>query len=119
LTTSAARRVFLWSLSMAAIDVVNRVLRNFKRYTGDGLPGEPVNAPLPVGDPASGAHNPNKAELRSALLAPLSEATQSASEAAGFRDEAEGFKDNAEDAAERAETAAAGVEYPVSYGAAQ
>jgi len=58
---------------MAAIDVVNRLLREFKRYTGDGLPNEPVGAPLPVGDPASGPHNPKKAELRSALLAPLDE----------------------------------------------
>lgn len=58
---------------MAAIDVVNRVLREFKRYTGDGLPNEPVGAPLPVGDPASGAHNPKKAELREALLAQLTE----------------------------------------------
>ncbi|OAM77688.1 glycine-rich domain-containing protein [Devosia elaeis] len=56
---------------MAAIDVVNRVLREFRRYTGDGLPGEPVNAPLPVGDPQSGVHSPKKAELRNALKAVL------------------------------------------------
>jgi hypothetical protein len=56
---------------MAAIDVVNRLLREFRRYTGDGLPGEPVNAPLPVGDPQSGVHNPKKSELRAALLAVL------------------------------------------------
>lgn len=56
---------------MAAIDVVNRVLREFRRYTGDGLPGEPVNAPLPVGDPQSGVHSPKKAELRTALLSTI------------------------------------------------
>lgn len=56
---------------MAAIDVVNRVLREFKRYTGDGLPGEPANAPLPEGDPQSGVNNPKKSELRTALLATL------------------------------------------------
>lgn len=57
---------------MAAQDIVNRVYREFNRYTGDGLPGEPVNAPLPVGDPQSGPNNPKKSELRSALLAVLS-----------------------------------------------
>lgn len=52
-------------------DVVNRELREFKRYPGDGLPNEPIGAPLPVGDPQSGVHNPKKAGLRKALLAPL------------------------------------------------
>ena len=56
---------------MAAIDIVNRVFREFKRYTGDGLPGEPLNAPLPIGDPQSGPHNPKKSEMRAALLAPI------------------------------------------------
>lgn len=63
---------------MTAIDVVNRVFREFKRFTGDGLPNEPIGAPLPVGDPASGPHNPKKADLREALLAPLGEASASA-----------------------------------------
>lgn len=58
---------------MAAQDTVNRVYREYKRYTGDGLPGAPTNAPLPVGDPSSNPHNPNKAELRAALLAVLNE----------------------------------------------
>lgn len=56
---------------MSAVDVVNRVFREFKRYTGDGLPGEPSGAPLPVGDPQSGVHSPKKSELRAALLAPV------------------------------------------------
>lgn len=51
------------------VEKVRRVLREFKRYTGDGLPGEPVNAPLPVGDPQSGVNNPSKRELRGALEA--------------------------------------------------
>lgn len=53
------------------VDIVNRELREFKRYTGDGLPGEPVNAPLPVGDPQSGVHNPKKVNQRKAMLATL------------------------------------------------
>lgn len=46
-------------------------------------------------------------------------AAQSASEAAASAAAAAVSEGNAEDAANRAETAAAGVEYPVSYGAAQ
>lgn len=80
---------------MAAEDVVNRVLRENRRYTGDGLPGEPVNAPLPVGDPSSGVHNPKKSELRIALLEPIGATTADA--------------DRAEEAATRAETIAAAV----------
>lgn len=93
---------------MAAIDIVNRVFREFKRYTGDGLPGEPTGAPLPVGDPSSGVHTPKNSELRSALLAPLGEAQADA-------DRAEDAADLAEAARVAAETAAAGVMYPVSY----
>lgn len=59
---------------MAAVDDVNRELREFKRYTGDGLPGEPAGAPLPVGDPASGPHSPKKSGLRAMLLAVLQRA---------------------------------------------
>ena len=80
---------------MAAIDIVNRVFREFKRYTGDGLPGEPIGAPLPIGDPQSGVNSPKKSEIREALLAPLVEATADA--------------DRAEIAAGIAEAAAAGV----------
>jgi hypothetical protein len=47
---------------------INRAFREFRRYTGDGLPGEPVSAALPVGDPASGVHNPPKSEIRGAFL---------------------------------------------------
>lgn len=53
--------------SMTAYDDVMRELREFSRYTGDGKPGAPVNAPLPIGDPQSGPHNPKKANLRLAL----------------------------------------------------
>lgn len=53
--------------SMTAYDDVMRELREFSRYTGDGKPGAPVNAPLPIGDPQSGVHNPKKANLRLAL----------------------------------------------------
>lgn len=48
-------------------DEINRVFRNFRRYTGDGLPGEPTNAPAPIGDPNSGVHNPKKEEIRAVL----------------------------------------------------
>ncbi len=73
---------------MAAIDIVNRVLREFRRYTGDGLPNEPTGAALPVGDPSSGVHNPKKSELRTALLAPVEEAEAAADRAEVARDEA-------------------------------
>lgn len=49
-----------------AVATINRVYREFKRYTGDGLPGEPTNAPLPIGDPSTHVHNANKAEIRAA-----------------------------------------------------
>lgn len=53
---------------MAAADDIKRVFREFRRYTGDGLPGAPVNAPLPVGDPQSGVHSPKKADVRQAFV---------------------------------------------------
>lgn len=59
---------------MPAQDTANRVFREFRRFSGDGLPGEPVNAPLPVGDPQSGPHNPKKAEIREALVGVLADA---------------------------------------------
>lgn len=75
---------------MAAIDIVNRVFREFKRYTGDGLPDEPTGAALPVGDPSSGPHNPKKSEIREALIAPITDAEDAAdrSEAAAVLAEA-------------------------------
>lgn len=54
-----------------AIAEVNRVYREFNRYSGDGKPGEPLNAPLPIGDPQSGVANPKKAELRAMLIGSL------------------------------------------------
>jgi hypothetical protein len=39
-------------------------MRDFNRYTGDGLPNEPVGHPLPSGDPSSGAYVPTKQDLR-------------------------------------------------------
>jgi hypothetical protein len=39
-------------------------MRDFNRYTGDGLPNEPVGAPLPIGDSESGAFVPTKKDLR-------------------------------------------------------
>lgn len=63
-------------------DLINRVLREFRRYTGDGLPGEPTGAPLPVGDPQSGPHNPKKAELRSALIEAVIGAYEASEESA-------------------------------------
>ncbi len=63
---------------MTAIDTVNRVYREFKRYTGDGLPGEPTGAPLPGGDPSSGVHSPKKVELRTAFGEVLTAANDNA-----------------------------------------
>lgn len=48
-------------------DLTDRALREYRRYTGDGLPNQPIGAPLPIGDPSSGVHNPSKAELRNAF----------------------------------------------------
>ena len=53
---------------MATIDDINRLTRDHNRYTGDGLPGEPVNAPLPVGDPRSGQFNLPKAAFREIMI---------------------------------------------------
>lgn len=54
---------------MALLDDINRVLRDFERYTGDGQPGAPSGAPLPTGDPGSGVHNLRKHDLREVLKA--------------------------------------------------
>lgn len=47
--------------------IVERTWREFRRYTGDGLPGAPTGAPLPIGDPASGPYSPDKSALREGL----------------------------------------------------
>ena len=54
-------------MSETVRQIVNRVFRENRRYTGDGLPGEPTSAPLPVGDPKSGPFNPPKGVLRDGL----------------------------------------------------
>ena len=51
---------------MADFDA-DRDLREFRRYSGDGLPGEPFNAPLPYGDPRSGRHHITQYILRQLL----------------------------------------------------
>lgn len=43
---------------------VDETWREFKRHTGDGLPAEPLNAPLPIGDPQSGPHHPGRIFFR-------------------------------------------------------
>jgi hypothetical protein len=53
---------------MAVADDIKRTFREFRRYTGDGLPGAPTNAPLPVGDPQSGVHSPKKADIRQTFV---------------------------------------------------
>jgi hypothetical protein len=45
-------------------DRVRRALREFRKFEGDGQGG---TGALPIGDPASGAHNPPKSLLREAL----------------------------------------------------
>jgi len=49
-------------------DKINTAMRDFVRFTGDGKPGEPVDAALPVGDPASGEWNPPKKQVREAFV---------------------------------------------------
>ncbi|WP_339112769.1 SGNH/GDSL hydrolase family protein [Thioclava sp. GXIMD2076] len=56
---------------MAILDDINASLRDFNRYTGDGLPNEPVGAPLPVGDVTSGRYQIQLAPFRNALIAIL------------------------------------------------
>ena len=46
--------------------IVDVNIRDHVRYTGDGLPNEPVNAPLPIGDPSSGVYHPTKRDIREA-----------------------------------------------------
>lgn len=45
----------------------NEVFRDFTRFTGDGLPDDPVGHPLPYGDPRSGPWNPPKRDIRQAM----------------------------------------------------
>lgn len=54
---------------MPILEDIQRALRDHVRFTGDGLPNAPVAAPLPVGSPRSGEHNPSKKELRDLLIA--------------------------------------------------
>lgn len=68
---------------------VNETWREFKRYSGDGLPGEPLNAQLPIGDPQSGQFNPTKRLIRETLL-PLEE---SVSTVTALRDETQVLRD--------------------------
>lgn len=75
--------------------VVDRVFREHKRFTGDGLPNEPVGAPLPVGDPQSGVWNPRKRDLRNALLAPLADLDEYVQEVSVYAERAEEARDQA------------------------
>lgn len=70
--------------------IAERVLREHNRYTGDGLPNEPVGAPLPVGDPASGPYHPSKKDLRDALDGSIAMTTGQAlvDQAGDFADQA-------------------------------
>ncbi|RJE87951.1 SGNH/GDSL hydrolase family protein [Paracoccus onubensis] len=54
-----------------SVALINEVLRDFERYTGDGKPNAPIGHPLPIGDPRSGIHNPAKFRLRELLIAIL------------------------------------------------
>lgn len=73
---------------MAAEDDINRELREFKRYTGDGLPGEPTGAPLPIGDPSSGVHNPKKSGLRALFMSLLASVATYAAQAQAWAEAA-------------------------------
>lgn len=67
---------------MTILDTVNRIFREFKRYTGDGQSNEPTGAPLPIGDPQSGPYSPKKSELRAAFIDILGQAEDDAEAAA-------------------------------------
>lgn len=55
------------------MSIMDEKLREFNRFTGDGLADEPVGAPLPIGDPRSGAFTPQKKDLRVAFAGVLVE----------------------------------------------
>lgn len=46
------------------VDLISKFMRDYNRFTGDGLPGEPVGAPLPIGSAKSGPYVATKAEFR-------------------------------------------------------
>lgn len=55
---------------MTTVDILtplNKAFRDHRRYTGDGLANEPTGAPLPIGDPESGVHDPDKPTIRGAF----------------------------------------------------
>ena len=74
---------------MAIEDDINRELREFRRFTGDGLPGSPTGAPLPIGDPSSGPHSPKKSGLRALLQSMLSAVSIYVDQAQGWAEAAE------------------------------
>ena len=60
------------------------LLRDHVRYSGDGLPGQPIGMPAPVGDPESGIHHPSKKDIRDAIdsVTGAADAAQDAADAA-------------------------------------
>lgn len=95
---------------MTTVDItttLNKTFREHRRYSEDGLPNPPSGAPLPVGDPSSGVHNPAKSDIRGAFTdvqTVLQTAVDAAETAA---DEAEAAETGAEAALAEAEAAAA------------
>lgn len=87
-------------------EIVDRELREFKRYTGDDLPNPPLNAPLPVGDPQSGVHNPKKVNLRRAMLATLEGAGAEVDRAREEADRSAAEADRSQSEADRAQAEA-------------
>lgn len=90
-------------------DTINRVFREFNRYTGDGKPNEPTGAPLPIGDPQSGVHSPKKADLRDALGEVGDALDTGLVIIGGVVEEAEAARDAAQEAAGQA-AAIAGID---------
>ena len=88
---------------MTTVDItttLNKTFREHRRYSEDGLPNPPSGAPLPVGDPSSGVHNPAKSDIRGAFT-DVQTVLQIAVDAA------ETAADEAEEALEATESAAA------------
>jgi hypothetical protein len=83
---------------MTIRDEINRIFREFHRYTGDGKPNEPTGAQLPIGDPQSGVYSPKKSELRDAFGVIGDRLNDSVEKAEAARDAARDWAEAPEDA---------------------
>lgn len=80
---------------MSDLDTINEKLRDHNRFTGDGLPNEPVAAPLPTGDPLSGPHRPSLQDFRDSLGSAVVKSGENADQAAVSASSAQGAIESA------------------------